>query len=79
MTEKDFIRLENKIDLILTAMGLSENSRKAPVELQEMARHSVLQFKKKSVKHNHGRQGNQEGSVASIDPVEQDRALPETV
>jgi hypothetical protein len=47
VTETDLTRIEKKLDLILDALGLTENRRLAPCEIKDVANRIVLQFKEK--------------------------------
>jgi hypothetical protein len=48
LTDSDLKRIESKLDLIIDAMGLSDNHRLAPAEVNHIAKNIVLQFKKKN-------------------------------
>jgi hypothetical protein len=45
LTKEDADRIERKLDLIISAMGLSEDHRRAPIEIEEMAKGDLLQFR----------------------------------
>jgi hypothetical protein len=47
VTATDFARIEKKLDLILDALGLTDNRRLAPCEIKDVANRIVLQFKEK--------------------------------
>lgn len=47
LTAEDGARIERKLDLILAAMGLSEDRRRAPIEIEEMAKGDLLNFRLK--------------------------------
>lgn len=47
ITAADLIRIEGKLDLILDALGLTDNRRMAPCEIKEVANKIVLQFREK--------------------------------
>ena len=47
ITAADLIRIEGKLDLILDALGLTDNRRMPPCEIKEVANRIVLQFKEK--------------------------------
>jgi hypothetical protein len=47
MTSSDIERIERKLDLILDALGLTDNRRMTPSEIKEVANNIVLQFKEK--------------------------------
>lgn len=47
LTEETGIRLEHKMDVIICALGLSDNHRLAPVEVEQKAKNIVLKFQKK--------------------------------
>ena len=46
-TAADIARIEKKLDLILDALGLTDNRRLAPCEIKDVANRIVLQFKEK--------------------------------
>jgi hypothetical protein len=46
-TAVDLARIEKKLDLILDALGLTDNRRLAPCEIKDVANRIVLQFKDK--------------------------------
>jgi hypothetical protein len=43
----DILRIEGKLDLILDALGLTDNHRLAPCEIQDMAKRFVQQHREK--------------------------------
>jgi len=43
----DIERLERKLDLIIDALGLSENHRLAPAEVKTISQNILLKFNKK--------------------------------
>jgi hypothetical protein len=47
LTSSDIARIERKLDLILDALGLTDNRRMTPCEIKEVANSIVLQFKEK--------------------------------
>lgn len=47
MTNDDLVRIEGKLDLILDALGLTDNRRLAPCEIKDVANKIVLQFRQK--------------------------------
>lgn len=47
LTAEDGDRIERKLDLILAAMGLSDDRRHAPIEIEEMAKGDLLNFRLK--------------------------------
>ena len=46
-TAADIARIEKKLDLILDALGLTDNRRLSPCEIKDVANRIVLQFKEK--------------------------------
>lgn len=57
ITEADIKRIEEKLDLLLEALGISENSqpRKPAKQLEDEALNSVLDFqKRRKYKKGHG-------------------------
>lgn len=60
----DIERIERKLDLIIDAFGLSENHRLAPIEIEQLSKNIVLQFKKKRL--NNAPHERQEDSGRSI-------------
>ena len=47
MMNTELSRIEKKLDLILDALGLTDNRRLAPCEIKDVANRIVLQFKEK--------------------------------
>jgi len=47
LTAEDGARIERKLDLIIAAMGLSDDRRHAPIEIEEMAKGDLLNFRLK--------------------------------
>ncbi len=47
MTDNDLLRIERKLDLILDALGLTDNRRLTPCEIKDVANKIVLQFRQK--------------------------------
>ncbi|MEN6349288.1 MAG: hypothetical protein ABFD08_07840 [Syntrophomonas sp.] len=47
MTDNDLLRIEKKLDLILDALGLTDNRRLTPYEIKDVANKIVLQFRQK--------------------------------
>lgn len=47
MTVDDLLRIESKLDLILDALGLTDNRRLAPCEIKAAAKEIVRQYMKK--------------------------------
>jgi hypothetical protein len=47
MTNDDLIRIEEKLDLILDALGLTDNRRLAPCEIKSVADEILLKFREK--------------------------------
>jgi hypothetical protein len=43
----DVERIERKLDLILDALGLTDNRRMSPSEIKEIASSIILQYRKK--------------------------------
>lgn len=57
--EKKLISMERKLDLILDALGLSENHRLAPVEVKQLTENILLKFEQRRRKDaKHGSQKN---------------------
>lgn len=58
ITESDIKRIDEKLDRLLEALGLSENShpRRSAKQLDDVAKKSVLDFQKK-VEHKKGHGG----------------------
>jgi len=52
LTEETALRLERKIDLMLSAFGLSDIRRRPPIELVEEAKNDILAFQRKREKHD---------------------------
>ncbi len=50
LSVEDAARLERKLDMILSTMGLSEDRPLAPIEIEEMAKGDLLQFRLKREK-----------------------------
>ncbi len=50
LSAEDGARIERKLDMILAEMGLSENRRHAPIEIEKMAQAAVLEFRRKQEK-----------------------------
>jgi len=53
VTPDDFARLERKVNIIMDAMGLSENHRLSPVEVDEISKGILLKFRKKQEAKRH--------------------------
>jgi len=51
-TASDIIRLERKLDLILDALGLTDNRRLSPSEIREMAKTFIQQHREKREKRD---------------------------
>jgi hypothetical protein len=47
LTDSDILRFERKLDLILDALGLTDNRRMPTCEIKEVANKIVLQFREK--------------------------------
>jgi hypothetical protein len=47
ITTHDAQEIHRKLDMILSAMGLSENRRLAPVEAQQIAKGIVLNYQRR--------------------------------
>lgn len=54
---EDIKEINQKLDLIINALGLGDKHRLAPVEIEEKAKNIVLQFQRKNNNdRNHERQ-----------------------
>lgn len=54
----DLERLEKKLDLILDALGLTDNRRMTPIERSEHVKSSILKFRQKQIKKGHVCEGS---------------------
>lgn len=47
ITEETALKLSRQLDLLLGRMGLSDNRRRAPIEIVEAAQADIIKFRKK--------------------------------
>lgn len=60
----DLERIENKLDIILSALGLDGKARMSPVQIKEEAQRSVLNFlEKRRKKHEHDHPKSARGCI----------------